>query len=96
MITPQDARKKRRALLSSFGSNEGLTCLDELEKHFQVNLPVFQGKPGSFDPLDAMRRDAYREVFLHIRHQLELAQDERKKRTDFFEDEDDDHLADEM
>ena len=44
-----------------------------LEARFQTDLPVFQGSPGSYDPLDAMRRDAYREVFLYIRRQVQLA-----------------------
>ena len=39
----------------------------------QTDLPVFQGSPGNYDPLDAMRRDAYREIFLYIRRQLQLA-----------------------
>lgn len=79
MNEPREARKRRRALLRSFGSDDGLSCLEHLEALFETHLPVFQGKAGSFDPLDAMRRDAYREVFLHIRHQLELARNERKK-----------------
>ena len=40
--------------------------LAELKRHFQTDLPCFQGKAGSYDPLDAMRRDAYREVVLFI------------------------------
>lgn len=43
------------------------------EARFQTDLPVFQGSPGNYDPLDAMRRDAYREIFLYIRRQLQLA-----------------------
>ena len=50
--------------------------LADLEKRFETHLPVFQGKAGSYDPLDAMRRDAHREIFLMIRHQLELARQE--------------------
>ena len=37
---------------------------------------VFQGKAGCYDPLDAMRRDAHREIFLVIRRQLALARQE--------------------
>ena len=66
------ARAERRRLLNLFGSAEGQQVLAELEAH----LPVFQGQPGHYDPLDAMRRDAHREVFLVIRHQLKLARKE--------------------
>ena len=67
------ARAERRRLLSLFGTAEGQQVLAELEARFETDLPVFQGKAGSYDPLDAMRRDAHREVFLVIRHQLALA-----------------------
>jgi len=67
------ARAERRRLLGLFGTAEGQQVLAELEARFETDLPVFQGKPGSYDPLDAMRRDAHREVFLVIRHQLALA-----------------------
>lgn len=50
--------------------------LADLEQRFETDLPVFQGKAGSYDALDAMRRDAHREVFLVIRHQLDLARKE--------------------
>lgn len=68
-----EARSCRRRFLRVLGSPDGLGVLDELEKKFEVHLPVFQGSPGKFDPLDAMRRDAYREVFLYCRRKLELA-----------------------
>ncbi|MEG2236067.1 MAG: hypothetical protein RRY13_00220 [Akkermansia sp.] len=55
------------------GTPEANEVLHELETHFEVHLPVFQGKMGQFDPLDAMRRDAYREVFLYCRHKIEQA-----------------------
>ena len=38
----------------------------------QTGCPFFR-RPGSYDPLDAARRDAYREVFLYIRRQVQLA-----------------------
>lgn len=74
------ARAERRRLLSLFGSAEGQQVLTELEARFETDLPVFQGKAGSYDPLDAMRRDAHREVFLVIRHQLALARKEAEPR----------------
>ena len=70
------ARSERRRLRSLFGTAEGQQVLAELEARFETDLPVFQGKAGSYDPLDAMRRDAHREVFLVIRHQLALAEKE--------------------
>lgn len=82
MITTQDvekAREMRQRLLAVLGSAEGQEVLAALEERFEVHLPAFQGKPGSFDPLDAMRRDAHREVFLVIRRQLRLAQQEAKQ-----------------
>lgn len=77
--TPQDvenAQKSRRRLLRVLGSEEGELVLAELEARFETHLPVFQGKPGCYDPLDAMRRDAHREVFLVIRRRLDLARRE--------------------
>lgn len=69
----REARLRRRRLLRVFDTPDGHDVLSFLEARFQTDLPVFQGSPGNYDPLDAMRRDAYREVFLYIRRQLELA-----------------------
>ena len=74
------ARAARRRLLAVLGTPEGQQVLTELEARFETDLPVFQGKAGSYDPLDAMRRDAHREVFLVIRHQLALARKEAEPR----------------
>lgn len=70
------ARAARRRLLAVFGTPEGQQVLADLEAHFETDLPVFQGKRGGYDPLDAMRRDAHREVFLVIRRRLALAAQE--------------------
>lgn len=75
----EKARAERRRLLSVLGSPDGQQLLADLELRFETHLPVFQGKPGAYDPLDAMRRDAHREVFLQIRHQLCLAKQEAKQ-----------------
>lgn len=72
----REARLKRRQLLRVFDTPDGRDALSGLEARFQINLPVFQGAQGSYDPLDAMRRDSYREVFLYIRRQLQLALNE--------------------
>ncbi len=77
----EKARASRRRLLSVFGSPEGEAVLTSLEERFETHLPVFQGQAGSYDPLDAMRRDAHREVFLVIRRQLELAREEAEQHT---------------
>ena len=57
----REARLRRRQLFRVFDTPDGREVL------------TFQGSPGSYDPLDAMRRDAYREVFLYIRRQVQLA-----------------------
>lgn len=72
----EQAREQRRRLLALFSTPEGEQVLNDLERRFGTHLPVFQGKAGGYDPLDAMRRDAHREIFLVIRHQLELARQE--------------------
>ena len=72
----EQAREERRRLLRLFSYPEGEQVLADLERRFETHLPVFQGKAGSYDPLDAMRRDAHREIFLVIRHQLTLARQE--------------------
>lgn len=75
----EQARAARKRLLSILGTPEGERVLTELEERFETHLPVYQGKAGSYDPLDAMRRDAHREVFLVIRRQLMLARQEAKQ-----------------
>ena len=77
----EHARAVRKRLLSVLGDDAGERVLTELEARFETHLPVFQGKPGSYDPLDAMRRDAHREVFLVIRRQLDLARQEANKQN---------------
>ncbi|MBR5889774.1 MAG: hypothetical protein IKY92_07015 [Akkermansia sp.] len=72
----EQARQERRRLLAVFSHPEADLVLADLERRFETDLPVFQGKAGCYDPLDAMRRDAHREIFLIIRRQLELARQE--------------------
>ncbi len=69
----REARVQRQRMKRVFDTPEGRETLLFLERRFRIDLPVFQGKPGQYDPLDAMKRDAHREVFLYIRRQLELA-----------------------
>lgn len=49
--------------------------LQILKDKFQTNLPCFQGTQGHYDPLDAMRRDAHREIILWIENEISKAQD---------------------
>lgn len=77
----ETAKAERKRLLSLFGTPEGEQVLQDLEKRFETDLPVFQGKAGSYDPLDAMRRDAHREVFLVIRCRLAQARREANQNT---------------
>lgn len=58
--------RKKRVYRRVFGSSDGKYVLKDLAKKFEVHLPAFQGGKGTFDPLDAMRRDAYKEVFAYI------------------------------
>lgn len=77
----EKARTERQRLLEVLGTEKGEQVLAELEQRFETHLPVFQGKAGSYDPLDAMRRDAHREVFLVIRRRLALARQEATQNT---------------
>lgn len=89
-MTPVESMKKnRRDLLRSLGTPPGRRFLDYLEKRFEIHLPAFQGGKGQYDPLDAMRRDAYRELLLYIRYQLELAVKEAPVFTEEGEEEED-------
>lgn len=72
------AREERRRLRRLFSTPEGELALRDLEARFNTNLPAFQGQAGCYDPLDAMKRDAQREVFLVIRHLLQLAEKENE------------------
>ncbi len=75
----QQAQQERQDLSTLFNSPLGEAVLSRLEQRFETHLPVFQGKIGQYDALDAMRRDAHREVFLVIRAQLKLAGQEANK-----------------
>lgn len=60
----EDYIKWRRKVIGVAVTDE---LLEVLERRFETNLPCFQGVAGQYDPLDAMRRDAYREVVLFLR-----------------------------
>ena len=64
----QCMKRRRRIFREAFRNPE---VLAELKKHFQTDLPCFQGAAGSYDPLDAMRRDAQREMLLWVKYEIE-------------------------
>ncbi|MBQ2814881.1 MAG: hypothetical protein IJE66_07765 [Akkermansia sp.] len=68
--------RQRQELLALFDTEQGERVLQYLERRFETDLPVFQGRAGTYDALDAMRRDAHREVFLVIRRLMELTRNE--------------------
>ncbi len=73
--SPQSAIRRRRRYLAEHMDEQ---CIRYIEERFNCNLPCFQKRPdGSFDPLDAMRLDAYREVCLFLRRELSLYQQEK-------------------
>ena len=67
-----DEQKKRRLKLFAQPLNE--QGIEVLERKFECHLPCFLrvGSDGGYDPLDAMRRDAYREVCNWLRDQLKI------------------------
>lgn len=70
----EQARADRRCLAAHVTDE----LLEVLERRFETRLPVFRGSAGQFDPLDAMRRDAYREVVLWLREQSALGRKENR------------------
>ena len=68
---------RRRALLFSVPLDE--RGIEVIERRFECHLPCFQGGRGNFDALDAMRRDAYREVCMWLRDQLKQYKNEREQ-----------------
>lgn len=64
MRAMEEYLKWRRKVIGVAVTDE---LLEVLERRFETNLPCFQGVAGQYDPLDAMRRDAYREVVLFLR-----------------------------
>lgn len=61
------AERRWKAKRVFLRSEEGRVLLEWMEEVFETGLPCFQGGRGGFDALDAMRRDAYREVLLWLR-----------------------------
>ena len=67
-----DEQKRRRLLL--FGTQLNERGIEVLEKRFECHLPCFLrvGTDGGYDPLDAMRRDADREVCNWLKEQYRI------------------------
>lgn len=72
-----DELRRRRVLL--FGQPLDERGLEVLERRFECGKPCFMrvGVNGGFDPLDAMRRDAYREVCMWLRSELDAFRKEQ-------------------
>lgn len=70
MMTNEELKKRRLLLFAQPLNEQGI---EVLERKFQCHLPCFvRGADGGFDPLDAMRRDAYREVCCWLREQFNI------------------------
>lgn len=62
--------KKRRSYI---GQRVDEQCIEYLEEKFGCKYACFTKRPdGTYDPLDAMRRDAYREVVGWLKKEREL------------------------
>ncbi|MBR5895467.1 MAG: hypothetical protein IKZ13_07990 [Akkermansia sp.] len=70
------ASEGRRRLLELFDTPLGQQVLKDLEEHFETEVAAFQEMMGAHDPMGAVRREAYREVFLVIRTRLAMARRE--------------------
>ena len=73
-------RARRAALRRCLDGEDGRVVLEWLHERFETVLPVFQrGRDGGFDPLDAMARDAHREVVLWIEYELAVHDGDNKQ-----------------
>lgn len=64
------AKERRQALKRFLESEDGRVIVEWVRERFEVDLCCFQFQDvemkRGYDALDAMRRDAYREVFLFL------------------------------
>lgn len=63
----KEREARERAVIGRAVTDEVLAVL---ARKFGVHQACFQGVAGRYDPLDAMRRDAYREVYMWLRKQV--------------------------
>lgn len=71
----KEREKRERMVIGMAVTDEVLAVL---ARKFGVHQACFQGVAGRYDPLDAMRRDAYREVYFWLRKQVLLYRKENK------------------
>ena len=71
----KEREKRERMVIGMAVTDEVLAVL---ARKFGVHQACFQGAAGRYDPLDAMRRDAYREVYFWLRKQVLLYRKENK------------------
>lgn len=58
---------RERAIIGRAITDEVLAVI---ARKFGVHQACFQGVAGKYDPLDAMRRDAFREVYTWLKKQV--------------------------
>lgn len=75
-LTQEQRIKQARKNRAHLRKHVDETTLRILEEHFETHLPAFQRTTAGYDAMDAMRRDATREVILYIRQQIQLAERE--------------------
>ena len=63
----KEREARERAIIGHAVTDEVLAIV---ARKFGVHQACFQGCAGRYDPLDAMRRDAYREVYMWLRKQV--------------------------
>ena len=73
-MTPEELAELERLLRAErayIAEHVDERLLRIMEDRFMTHLPSYQKKrDGSYDPLDAMRRDANREVILWLREEI--------------------------
>ena len=71
----EERERRDRAVIGRAVTDEVLAVIG---RRFGVHRACFQGCAGRYDPLDAMRRDAYREVYHWLKKQVLLYRKENK------------------
>ena len=72
----KDQARKDRAYLAEHIDARTIAIM---ERKFSTNQAAFLRTPTGYDPLDAMRRDAYREVVCWLKSQIALAKKEARE-----------------
>ena len=77
-MTPEELKQRdarERAIIGRAITDEVLAVI---ARKFGVHQACFQGVAGRYDPLDAMRRDAFREVYTWLKKQVYQYRKENK------------------